>query len=96
MRLMAGLLRPDGGTISVLGRNPVTEAAELRLKVGYMPQKFGLYEDLSVLENLTLHADLRGVTGHERDEVFGRLLSFTDLARFTGRLAGRLSGGMKP
>jgi len=95
MRLMAGLLRPDGGTISVLGRNPVTEAAELRLKVGYMPQKFGLYEDLSVLENLTLHADLRGVTGHERDEVFGRLLSFTDLARFTGRLAGRLSGGMK-
>jgi ABC-2 type transport system ATP-binding protein len=60
-----------------------------------MPQKFGLYEDLSVLENLTLHADLRGVTGAARDEAFARLLSFTGLAPFTARLAGKLSGGMK-
>jgi ABC-2 type transport system ATP-binding protein len=95
MRLMAGLLRPDSGTLSVLGRNPVTEAPLLRLKVGYMPQKFGLYEDLSVLENLTLHADLRDVTGARRQETFGRLLAFTDLAPFTTRLAGKLSGGMK-
>lgn len=63
--------------------------------VGYMPQKFGLYEDLSVLENLELHADLRGVLGPERGEAFQRLLAFTDLARFTKRLAGKLSGGMK-
>jgi ABC-2 type transport system ATP-binding protein len=60
-----------------------------------MPQKFGLYEDLSVQENLELHADLRGVLGAERGSVFNRLLEFTDLARFTSRLAGKLSGGMK-
>lgn len=95
IRLMAGLLRPDGGQIETLGQNPVTQASALRLRVGYMPQKFGLYEDLSVMENLTLHADLRNVTGEERKQTFSRLLEFTDLARFTTRLAGRLSGGMK-
>lgn len=94
MRLMAGLLRPDSGTLTVLGLEPVA-APELRLRVGYMPQQFGLYEDLSVMENLTLHADLRNVTGKERDQTFARLLAFTDLQRFTKRLAGRLSGGMK-
>ena len=67
----------------------------LREFIGYMPQKFGLYEDLSVQENLDLHADLRGVLGAERQSTFQRLLQFTDLARFTGRLAGQLSGGMK-
>ena len=60
-----------------------------------MPQRFGLYEDLSVIENLNLYADLRGVTGAERRRAFERLLAFTDLARFTDRLAGKLSGGMK-
>lgn len=95
MRLMAGLLRPDSGRVSVLGHDPVAEAGLLRPRMGYMPQKFGLYEDLSVMENLTLHADLRGVTGAARDETFARLLEFTDLRRFTARMAGRLSGGMK-
>ena len=60
-----------------------------------MPQRFGLYEDLTVLENLTLYADLRGVVGQQRKDTFERLLAFTDLARFTDRLAGALSGGMK-
>jgi ABC-type multidrug transport system ATPase subunit len=60
-----------------------------------MPQRFGLYEDLTVLENLNLYADLRGVIGPERRQAFDRLLSFTALAPFTGRLAGKLSGGMK-
>src|SRR5258708_37959133 len=60
-----------------------------------MPQKFGLYEDLSVQENLELYADLRGVLGEERETAFKRLLEFTDLTRFTKRLAGKLSGGMK-
>ncbi len=60
-----------------------------------MPQQFGLYEDLSVLENLTLYADLRGVLEPERTPTFARLLAFTDLARFTARPAGKLSGGMK-
>lgn len=95
MRLMAGLLRPNGGRVAVLGLDPVSQARALRLRVGYMPQKFGLYEDLSVLENLRLHADLRGVLGQERETMFARLLAFTDLGRFTDRLAGRLSGGMK-
>ncbi len=95
MRLMAGLLRKDGGEITVLGLDPIASARALRLRVGYMPQKFGLYEDLSVIENLGLHADLRGVVGQERETTFARLLSFTDLHRFTERLAGKLSGGMK-
>ena len=63
--------------------------------VGYMPQKFGLYEDLTVHENLSLHADLRRLLGAQRDATFARLLAFTDLARFTDRPAGKLSGGMK-
>ena len=95
MRLMAGLLRRDAGDLSVLGLDPARDVGQLRTRVGYMPQKFGLYEDLSVLENLTLHADLRDVTGHEREVTFARLLDFTDLHRFTSRLAGKLSGGMK-
>jgi len=73
----------------------IAGSASLRDYIGYMPQRFGLYEDLSVQENLELHADLRAVLGDERDSVFKRLLAFTDLARFTSRLAGKLSGGMK-
>ncbi|WP_049061106.1 ATP-binding cassette domain-containing protein, partial [Klebsiella aerogenes] len=63
--------------------------------LGYMPQKFGLYEDLTVMENLNLYADLRSVTGEARKKIFERLLEFTSLGPFTGRLAGKLSGGMK-
>ena len=95
LRVLAGLLRPDGGTVRVLGLDPFTEGVVLREQVGYMPQKFGLYEDLSVLENLELYADLRNVTGAARAESFERMLAFTDLARFTERHAGKLSGGMK-
>ena len=95
IRLMAGLLAPTAGTITVDGQDPIRDADSLRAFIGYMPQKFGLYEDLSVQENLELHADLRGVVGQEREETFKRLLAFTDLNRFTTRLAGRLSGGMK-
>jgi ABC-2 type transport system ATP-binding protein len=95
MRLLAGLLTPDEGRLSVCGFDTIKEFISVRHSIGYMPQRFGLYEDLSVQENLTLYADLRGVTGKERVETFERLLAFTDLGRFTGRLAGRLSGGMK-
>jgi ABC-2 type transport system ATP-binding protein len=63
--------------------------------IGYMPQRFGLYEDLTVLENLNLYAELRGVRGEERDATFKKLLAFTGLASFTSRLSGALSGGMK-
>lgn len=95
LRLLAGLLIPEAGTIRVLGLDPVSEGDLLRQRLGYMPQQFGLYEDLSVLENLTLYADLRGVLEPERTSTFARLLAFTDLARFTARPAGKLSGGMK-
>ena len=95
LRLIAGLLVPGSGSLSTLGHDPVHEAAAIHREIGYMPQKFGLYEDLSVLENLTLHADLRDVTGAARVATFDRLLAFTDLQRFTGRFAGKLSGGMK-
>lgn len=95
LRLIAGLMLPSSGSLTTLGRDPEHEAAAIHRELGYMPQKFGLYEDLSVLENLTLHADLRDVTGAERVATFDRLLDFTDLKRFTGRFAGKLSGGMK-
>lgn len=95
MRLMAGLLAPTSGKITVDGGDPIADEKRLREHIGYMPQKFGLYEDLSVLENMELYADLRGVLGEERQSAFKRLLQFTDLARFTERLAGKLSGGMK-
>jgi ABC-2 type transport system ATP-binding protein len=95
LRLFAGLLAPSEGVLGVCGFDPVREAAALREEIGYMPQRFGLYEDLSVLENLTLYADLRGVVGPARRDTFEKLLAFTDLARFTDRRAGALSGGMK-
>ena len=95
MRLMAGLMVPSAGRITVCGFDTVNEALNVHENIGYMPQRFGLYEDLSVIENLTLYADLRGVVGQQRIETFQRLLAFTDLARFQPRLAGALSGGMK-
>ncbi len=95
MRLLAGLLVPTEGTLTVCGYDTIKDSIALHHAIGYMPQRFGLYEDLTVLENLTLYADLRGVVGKVRSETFERLLAFTDLARFTSRLAGNLSGGMK-
>lgn len=95
MRILGGLLLPTQGTARVLDRDPGEEIETLRSSLGYMPQKFGLYEDLTVQENLNLYAELKGLRGKARAETFDRLLAFTDLTRFTGRLAGNLSGGMK-
>jgi ABC-2 type transport system ATP-binding protein len=95
LRLMAGLMLPDEGKLTVCSADTDTGVALIRRQVSYMPQRFGLYEDLSVLQNLNLYADLRGVVGPERERAFERQLAFTDLARFTNRLAGKLSGGMK-
>jgi len=95
MRMLAGLLKPDEGTASVLGLDPIKDDGALHAMLGYMPQKFGLYEDLTVMENLNLYADLRSVTGETRQKTFARLLEFTSLGPFTDRLAGKLSGGMK-
>jgi ABC-2 type transport system ATP-binding protein len=95
LRLLAGLLSPTAGRSEVLGHDPARDVEALQLLIGYMPQRFGLYEDLTVRENLDLYADLRDVNGPEREKTFARLLSFTDLAPFQDRLAGKLSGGMK-
>ena len=95
LRLMLGLLKPDAGKVLVCGLDPVLQARELREVVAYMPQRFGLYEDLTVVENLTLYADLRGLVGHLRAPTFERLFTLTGLAAFQDRLAGALSGGMK-
>jgi len=95
IRLMTGLMQPEAGRIVVLGHDTRTEAPAIQSAIGYMPQRFGLYEDLSIQENLDLYADMRGLPHGERPSVFDELLTFTDLKRFTGRLAGKLSGGMK-
>ncbi len=95
LRIMAALMAPTGGTVQVAGYNVTTAAERIHAVVGYMPQRFGLYEDLSVLENLRLYAQLRGVGRASRDRTFERLLHFTRLQPFTARLAGELSGGMK-
>lgn len=95
IRLLLGLLLPVGGKIEILGLNPATDMDKIHEKIGYMPQKFGLYEDLTVQENLNLYADLKGLTSAEKETSFQTLLQFTGLGTFTGRLAGKLSGGMK-
>ena len=95
MRLIAGLLRADSGDLEVMGCDARRAPLAVQAKLGYMPQRFGLYEDLSVQENLDLYADLQGVAPADRKERYGELLHMTGLAPFTARTAGRLSGGMK-
>ena len=95
IRLIAGLMKPDSGSLYTLGIDVAAKPQEVQDLISYMPQRFGLYEDLSVMENLNLYADLHGVPMDERRERFDRMLSMTDMAAFTNRLAGNLSGGMK-
>ncbi len=95
MRLIAGLLVPDSGGISVLGIDAVKSPLQVQHVMGYMPQRFGLYEDLTVQENLDLYADLQGLPDAERPTRYSALTKLTGLAPFTKRLAGKLSGGMK-
>ena len=95
MRLLAGLMTPAGGTLRIFGLSPEELLRREPHSIGYRPQRFGLYEDLSVMANLRLYASLRGVGEEAREALFRRLLAFTSLGPFTERLAGRLSGGMK-
>ena len=95
LRMIAGLLLPTEGTVLVDHLDTRREAAAIHEKIGYMPQKFGLYEDLTVMQNLSLYADLQGVVGEKRDHIFEKILKMMNLASFTKRLAGNLSGGMK-
>ena len=95
MRLLCGLLRPTRGTATVLGFDSVQDAYRIQAEVGYMPQKFGLYENMTVEENLSLYAQLHGVSAEQRTARYPRLLQLTNLTRFSDRMAGKLSGGMK-
>ena len=95
LRLVAGLMVPSDGSLRVLGYNTATDAQQVQNLISYMPQRFGLYEDLSVQENLDLYADLHGVDKVTREARYERLLTMTNLSAFTSRPAGNLSGGMK-
>jgi ABC-2 type transport system ATP-binding protein len=95
IRLIAGLMTPDGGELRVLEVDVAADPQQVQSRIAYMPQRFGLYEDLTVRENLELYADLHGVGSGERQERYPQLMSMTALDPFADRLAGRLSGGMK-
>ncbi len=95
MRLICSLMMPTQGTITVDSLNTRTDSEKIHAITGYMPQKFGLYEDLTIIENLRLYAELRNLHGEKREEQFRTLLKFTALEPFQKRLAGNLSGGMK-
>ncbi|RJE70169.1 ABC transporter ATP-binding protein [Acinetobacter sp. JS678] len=95
LRLIAGLYKATSGSLNVLGVDVSKNPQAVQDCISYMPQRFGLYEDLSVQENLDLYADLHGVPKDVREQRFKRLLEITDLTQFTQRLAGQLSGGMK-
>ncbi|OYV34930.1 MAG: ABC transporter ATP-binding protein [Rhodospirillales bacterium 20-64-7] len=95
LRLAAGLLRADAGRLDVLGLDIARDAARIQPRIAYMPQRFGLYEDLSVQENLDLYAQLQGLKPAERPARYAELLRLTALGPFGARRAGALSGGMK-
>ena len=95
LELAAGLLEPDEGVVEVCGRVPDPEDPDFLADIGFMPQRFGLYEDLTVAENFRLFAELRGLDEREAAARFRDLMALTGLAGFERRLAGKLSGGMK-
>ncbi len=95
MRLLTAILAPTSGEAWVAGHSILNEGESIKARIGYMSQRFGLYEELSVMENILFYADLYDVPAKERPERIQRLLSFSNLTPFKERLAGRLSGGMK-
>ncbi|MBI3894310.1 MAG: ABC transporter ATP-binding protein [Acidobacteria bacterium] len=95
MRLLTAILEPSSGDAWVAGHHIVKEAEAIKEHIGYMSQRFGLYADLTVIENLHFYADIYGVSQKERQEKIARLLAFSKLTAFRNRRAGNLSGGMK-
>jgi ABC-2 type transport system ATP-binding protein len=95
LRMLCGLLDPTGGSARVAGYDVARESHAVKDRIGYMAQRFGLYLDLSVRENMNFYADLFGVVGAERTALTEQLLRMTRMEPFCDRLAGRLSGGMR-
>lgn len=96
LRIIAGIMDFNKGTVEVFQKDIVKETQKIQNDIGYMPQKFGLYEDLTVMENINLYASIKGSSDlKKQQEMIDRLLNATRLKDFTSRLAGALSGGMK-
>ncbi|WHZ27945.1 MAG: ABC-type efflux pump, duplicated ATPase component YbhF [Nitrospira sp.] len=95
LRMLAGVLSPDGGSATVAGADIVREPESAKARLSYMPQRFGLYEDLTVAENIRFYADVFGVSRAEREARSRQLLDAAGMSPFTARLAAKLSGGMK-
>jgi len=95
LRILAGVLEADSGAVTVAGCDVLGDAEAVKHRISYMPQRFGLYEDLTVEENIRFYADLFGVPRERREERQARLLAASGMSEFKARLAGKLSGGMK-
>ncbi|HWB84597.1 MAG TPA: ABC transporter ATP-binding protein [Bryobacteraceae bacterium] len=95
LRMLCGLMDPTGGEALVAGHDAARQSQEVKDRIGYMAQRFGLYNDLTVEENMFFYADLFGVVGEQRRDLTARLLRMTRMEPFRERQAGRLSGGMK-
>ena len=95
LRMMATMIPPSAGKVIMGGLDVIGRRSEVKRLIGYMPQRFGLYQDLTVEENLTFFMDIFGITGRERGERRERYLGFSNLLPFVDRPAGKLSGGMK-
>ncbi|PNV77280.1 MAG: ABC transporter ATP-binding protein, partial [Thermoproteota archaeon] len=95
IRMITGLIKPTAGTVKVYGHDVSSERSKVIEKIGYMPQKFGLYEDLTVEENMALFGRLYGLSKSDSLQRSRELMEFLDLKEFRNRLAGKLSGGTK-
>jgi ABC-2 type transport system ATP-binding protein len=95
LRLLCGLMDPTEGSITIAGHDVAKDPDAVRDQIGYMAQRFGLYADLTVNENMNFYADLFGIVGREREDLTRELLRMARLEPFRKRLAGKLSGGMK-
>jgi ABC-2 type transport system ATP-binding protein len=95
LRMLAGLVDPSEGIAEVAGFNSTTQTLDVRDRIGYMAQRFGLYSDLTVAENMQFYADLFGMSRQDRETLAPKLLEMTRMAPFVDRPAGKLSGGMK-
>lgn len=95
LRMIATMIQPTQGEIFINGLNVVTQRQTIKNMIGYMPQRFGLYQDLTVAENMDFFMDIFNIPRNERKTRKERYLGFSNLLPFTGRLAGNLSGGMK-
>jgi ABC-2 type transport system ATP-binding protein len=95
LRMLCGLMDPSEGSARVAGHDVARESRAVKDQIGYMAQRFGLYADLTVEENMVFYGDLFGILGSERENLTSQLLRMTRMEPFRERQAGRLSGGMK-